>query len=143
VQLSASLNGYDQTVTATSTVEIANEGGTGWLLSVKTDGNPGWSGHLLPLPSINGSAVSASSGAAPSQVCIGTCVLAGGNTATYPLTVPVSSSGATLYTAAAGTGIGDLTITVDWWETVPGGAYAPSVGSSYGTHPTFTLSYGP
>jgi hypothetical protein len=143
VQLSASLNGYDQTVTATSTVEIANEGGTGWLLSVKTDGSPGWSGHSLPLPSINGSAVSASSSAAPSQACIGTCVLAGGNAATYPLTVPVSSSGATLYTAAAGTGIGDLTITLDWWETVPGGAYAPSVGSSYGTHPTFTLSYGP
>ncbi len=142
VALSTTLTGYDTTLSSAVSLEVANEGSSGWALTVQENQLPtNAQGHTLPAPSLNGSAASASASVAPAQACIGTCVPASGNAVTYPLTM--TSGVQSLYTAAAGSGIGDLTLSLEYWQFVPGGSYADSGSNFYATAITVTLSFGP
>ena len=130
----STLNGYDQTLSSAATLDVANEGSGGWDLTIQTSGSFG-AGYTMV---VNGSGVSAGSATAPGQSCVGTCVAATGNAVTYPLTVP-NGSVVNLYTANAGSGIGTVALSTDWWLTVPGEAHTGIAVVTY----TLTLSYGP
>ncbi|HMD44791.1 MAG TPA: hypothetical protein VKG43_01430 [Acidimicrobiales bacterium] len=140
VTWSTTLNGFDASLGQAVTVEVANEGTLGWDLAVSSSEAPYSATLHLSLASttINGSAGSASSSAAPVPTCPATCRAPSGNTATYPVTVPIGSA-SDLYNAAAGTGIGNINLATDWWEAIP----ANTLASSYANTVTLTLSYGP
>jgi hypothetical protein len=133
VSWSPTLNGYDQTLSTPVTIEVANEGSGGWDLTIQASASFG-AGFTS---AVNGSSLSAQANTAPSQSCAGSCVAASTNTVTYPVTV--ASSALNLYTAAAGSGVGDLDLSTDWWLTVPAKARAGTTTVTY----TLTLSYGP
>jgi hypothetical protein len=133
VSWSLTLNGYDQTVSTPVTVEVANEGRGGWDLTVQASSSFG-AGFTS---TINGSAVSAQANTSPSQSCVGSCVAASSNTVTYPITV--AGSAVNLFTDTAGSGVGDMDLSTDWWLTVPAKAHAGTTSVTY----TLTLSYGP
>jgi hypothetical protein len=64
-------------------------------------------------------------------------VAASSNTVTYPITV--AGSAVNLFTDTAGSGVGDMDLSTDWWLTVPAKAHAGTTSVTY----TLTLSYGP
>jgi hypothetical protein len=134
ISWSVTLNGYDKTVSTPVTLEVANEGGGGWDLTVQASASFG-AGFIS---TVNGSAVSAQAGTTPNQSCVGSCVMASANTVTYPVTVGTSNP-VNLYTAGAGSAVGDLDLSTDWWLNVPAKARVGTTPVSY----TLTVSYGP
>ncbi len=140
VAYATTLSGYDTSLTSAVTLEVANEGSSGFDLTVYANYNPTSGTNTLPAVKINGSSGSASSPTAPVATCVGTCLSPSGDSVTYPVSLPVSqSSAASIYTANAGSGIGDLDLATDWWAFVP----AKAISGTYQCSVTVTLSYGP
>jgi hypothetical protein len=124
--------------------------GAGWNLSVSattfTNGT-----HTLPNSGtfiFTGSLTSQSTIAAPSASCVTTCTLPT-DTATYPVAITTSStspSATKVYSAAAGTGVGAMTIgghttthPIGWWLNFP----ANSFTGAYTSTITVAVSSGP
>jgi hypothetical protein len=136
----ATLGGVDQTVDASSSITVVDTVGVGWNLEVSA--TPLTSGsNTLPAPKINGSSSSATATTAPATSCAGgtgTCVAPAGTAVTYPVTVPTGTP-ASLYTSNSGSGIDGVTLSLDWWLTVPGDASA----GTYTDTITVTVVSGP
>jgi hypothetical protein len=146
----ATLGGAAQTVTdvvtadQSLTVDDATGSGAGWsITATATPFTTGGAGAVL-LPdtgtlSVNGDAASATATTAPDAVCtvVTECTVPTGNLVpSYP--VPIATDGATtatLYTAAAATGIGSVILgsadPIGWWLSLPyntlAGAYTSTV----------------
>ena len=114
------LNGYDQTIASTQTIQINQPATTGWTISIAADHAPTSStGTLPPLIVTGATAASPTSSLAPTASCVtGACTAPTGNTVSYPLIVP-STGTAALYSAAATTGTGRTGIPVKIWSTIP------------------------
>jgi hypothetical protein len=132
VTFSDTLNGLDQTASATQAIDVgdATGSGTGWNLTATstTFTTGGGSPHLL-------STTATTVGGAPSVACDAgaTCVTAT-NAITYPYTLPAAGTPPTatkLYNAAANTGMGNQTVTPTWKVAVPASSYAGTYTSTW------------
>jgi hypothetical protein len=137
---SVTLNGYDQSVASPVGLTVSDSAPSGWDLTVQASGLPTSAGATLASPVINGSGTSAASSAAPAQGCVGNCTAPSGDSVSYPLAIPTAAA-ADLYNAAAGSGIGQVTLATDWWAAVPANSAASSGG--YTATVTLTVSSGP
>lgn len=109
-------DGWDVTVVSTALETSATTPvviGSGWTVGV------------------NGSASSATSTTAPAVTDngSGSYTAPSGNTATYPVSVPgvhgaSSPTPASVFTAAAGSGMGDFNLAADVWQSIPANALA-------------------
>ena len=139
VSYSATLNGLDQTVTATQALDVgdATGSGTGWnVTATSTTFTTGGPVHTLST-----SATTVTS--APADACdaSATCTLAT-NSVTYPYTLPAAAVAPTatkLYNAAANTGMGNQTVTPTWKLAVPANTFAGTYTSTW----TLSLVSGP
>jgi hypothetical protein len=129
------LDGYNENATANASLTLSDESGSaaGWDLS-GTSTTLTASSHTLPTTAttITGASASAASG---------NCNLPT-NAVSYPVTLPAGATAPTavsLYSAAASTGEGPSTVTLDAKIVVPANAYAGSYTSTW----TLTLSSGP
>lgn len=136
---STSLNGQNKTVTAAQPLDIADAtgSGAGWQVTatstVFTNGT-----NSLPV----GSATVSSAPSAPTCDSSVTCTVAGTNGVSYPYSLPSGATAPTatkLFTASAGTGMGDQTFTPTWTLAIPGNAYAGNYTSTW----TLSLVSGP
>lgn len=133
------LNGTDQTRTQAQPIDVgdATGSGAGWAISAtSTTFTSG--ANTLP---IGATTIQAQ----PTQACIAgsSCTLAT-NAITYPYNLPAGATAPTaskLYTAAAGTGMGNQTITPTWTLAVP--ATTRSSATPYTATWTYTLVSGP
>lgn len=95
---------------------------------------------------LNGSTSSATATTAPAVFNNGggTNTAPSGNTATYPLTIPgvhgaSSPTPAVVYTAAAGSGMGNFDINADFWQNIP----ADALAGGYRSTLTWSVVAGP
>ena len=133
------LNGSNQTVTLSDTMQVDDLSGcgSGWnVTATGTEFLTGTSTYITNAPSFP----------APSWNCTngtGTCTLPSGGTAiSYPYSMPVGTTAPTatkLVSAGAGTGMGDQQTTENISFVVPGNAYAGSYAATW----TFTAVAGP
>jgi WxL domain surface cell wall-binding len=140
VTFSATLNGLDQSVTATQALDVgdATGSGTGWNITATstTFTTGGGSPHLL-------STSATTLTGAPTDVCdaSATCTLAT-NSVTYPYTLPAGGTAPTatkMFNAAANTGLGNQTVTPTWRLSVPANTFAGTYTSTW----TISLVSGP
>jgi len=148
---SFSLAGTDQSQVTTVDLAPDDDTGTGdgWSISVSATPLETSGGTIISSAwqvGLNGSTTSASATTAlvASANGTGTYTPPSGNTATYPLAVPgvyggPSPTPATVYTAAAGSGLGNFAIPVELWVTVPANALA----GTYTSTVTWTIAAGP
>jgi hypothetical protein len=126
------LNGLDQTTTATSTLTVVDTGDDGWALTA-------WA----PQPSgSNGSLGSLSVQSQPSTSgCTGQgCIRPHPTDISWPVTLGTSSGGAAkIYNAADDSGFGTSFVSVDFSVAVPANARA----GTYSTTITLAVSSGP
>lgn len=136
---SVALDGANKTVTATQALDIADAtgSGAGWNLTgtstLFTAGS-----HALP----GGSATIGSAPAAATCDSGVTCTPAGSNAVSYPYSLPAGATAPTatkLFSAAAGTGLGDQTLSPTWTLAIPANAYAGNYNSTW----TLSLVSGP
>jgi PKD repeat protein len=130
------LGGRDQTVTGGLALDVAAGLSTGWNLSATSTTFSTGGGTPRTLPT---SATTLRS--APTVACDTTCTLAS-NSVAYPWTLPAGATAPTatkLYSAAAGSGIGNQTVTPTFSVALPANTYAGSYSSTW----TFTLASGP
>jgi hypothetical protein len=125
------LNGANQTVTASQPLDIgdATGSGSGWNITATstlfTNGS-----HTLP-------ATATQILAAPSApTCDGTntCTVGTPTFVGYPYTLPAAATAPTatkMYNAAAGTGMGDQTVTPSWTLAIPANAYSGTYTSTW------------
>jgi len=132
VSFSDTLDGTNQTATATQTFDVgdATGSGTGWNITA-TSTTFATSGGTHSLPT---SATTVSS--QPSVACdaSATCATATVSSLTYPFVLPAGSTAPTaqkLYNAAANTGMGDQTVTATFNLAIPANAYAGSYSSTW------------
>jgi hypothetical protein len=132
------LTGTDQTINATSPISITADdesgAGSGWKLQLTSTSFTS-SGHQLPT-----SAATITSGSA--ALGTGGCTAVATNTVTYPLTVPAAPTAPTavdVFTAAAASGAGPQTVSLQPRLTIPANAYNGSYSSTW----TFTIASGP
>lgn len=132
---STTLNGFNQTATASETLDIGDNTGSGAGWSVALSNTTFTSGSNT-LPNSDFTAASPTTPVCDSGV---NCTPAtwSGNVG-YPYTLP-GSTATKLLSAAAGTGMANQTITIAWAESIPANAYAGSYASTW----TLTLSSGP
>jgi hypothetical protein len=132
------------------TVNDARGSGAGWNVTVSATTFTDASSGTLPDSgtfSGNGSTSSQASTTAPSSACTvtGQCT-APTNAVTYPVAITTAAStptASTIYSAAAGTGIGSVliggTTPVGWWISLPGtaaaGTYTSTVDLNVATGP--------
>ncbi len=137
IGFSDTLNGLDQTVTATLAVDVrdATGSGNGWSLTA-TSTQFTSSSNTLATNSVTVAT-------APGDACDSgaTCALAS-NSIPYPYSLPAGSgppSASKLFDAAASTGMGDQTVTPTLTLAVPASTYAGSYSSTW----TISLVSGP
>lgn len=153
----ATLNGSDQSLSQPATLGANDNTGTGdgWNVTVASTALETSATTPVVIPSnwtveLNGSSSSASSTTGPAlsqnqpSGSTGTYTNPSGNTATYPLAIPgvhgaASPTPATVYTAAAGSGMGDFNLAADVWQNIPANADAGSYSATF----TWTIAVGP
>ena len=138
VSFTATLNGLNQTVTATQALDVsdATGSGAGWNLTATSTTFATGGGPTLATTS-----TTVQSG--PTRACDSgsTCTLAT-NSVTYPYTLPAGASAPTatkVFNAAANSGEGNQTVTVTWSLAVP----ATAVPGTYTSTWTISLASGP
>ena len=137
VNFAATLNGADQSVTASQGLDVsdATGSGTGWnLTATSTTFNTG--SHTFAT-----SATTVPSSPAVACDASVTCTTAT-TSVTYPYLLPAAGTAPTatkLYNATANTGMGNQTVTPTWSVYVPGNAYAGTYTSTW----TLSLVSGP
>ena len=140
VSFSATLNGTDQTVSASQTFDVsdATGSGTGWNITATstTFTTGGGSPHRLST-----SATTVTS--APTVACATnvTCTVAT-NAITYPFVLPAGTSAPTaqkLYNASANTGMGNQTVTASLNLAIPANTYSGTYSSTW----TYSLASAP
>ncbi|MEH3053788.1 MAG: WxL domain-containing protein [Patulibacter minatonensis] len=132
---SVTLNGTNQTVSKTQTIDVSDARGTGvgWNITATstlfTSGSDTLPAGSVTLPS------------APPAACDSgvTCTVASGGAVSYPYTLPTSPTTTKMYSAPANTGLGAQTITPNWQLSVPALAKAGSYTSTW----TISLVSGP
>lgn len=136
---SVALDGSNRTVNASQALDIADAtgSGAGWnITATSTLFTSG--GHTLP----TGSVTVGSAPGAPTCDTGVTCTVAGTNNVSYPYSLPAGATAPTatkLFSAAAGTGLGDQTLSPAWTLAIPANAYAGSYSSTW----TLSLVSGP
>ena len=138
VNFSATLNGLNQTVTATQGLDVSDATGSnaGWDITATSTTFATGGG-----PTLATTATTVAS--APTRVCdaSSSCTLAT-NSVGYPYTLPAGASAPTatkVFNAAANTGEGNQTVTVTWSLAVP----AATVPGTYTSTWTISLASGP
>lgn len=140
VNFTATLNGLDQTVTATQALDIsdATGSGAGWNLTATSTqfSTGGATPHTL---STSATTITTT----PSVACDpgATCSLAA-NSVAYPYTLPAGSPAplaTKFFNAAPNTGMGNQTVTVTWRLSVPANTFAGTYTSTW----TISLVSGP
>jgi hypothetical protein len=145
-----SLDGSDQSASQPLTLYPSDQTGTGdgWDVTVSSTPLETSGGSVASSSwslSLNGSTTSASATTAlvASDYGSGTYTLPSGNTAAYPVVVPGISGGtptpATVYSAQAGSGLGDFQVPLDLWLSVP----ADASSGTYTATLTWTIAQGP
>jgi hypothetical protein len=124
------------------TVNDATGSGAGWNVTVAATTFTNGTSTLADTGtfSVNGDTTAQASTTGPDAVCTtpGDCTVPTGNTAIYPLpivTAVTAPTPVTLYTSAAGSGLGSVLIgslhAIGWWLTLPGsvaaGAYTSTI----------------
>jgi len=140
VSFSATLNGLDQTVTATQAIDVGDATGSGAGWNITATSTTFSTGGLTPKTL---STTATTIGAAPTDACDAgvTCTLAT-NAITYPYTLPAATLAplaTKVYNAAANTGMGNQTVTPTWKLAVPANTYAGTYTSTW----TISLVSGP
>jgi hypothetical protein len=130
------LNGQDQTATASFTASVSDMSGSGggWRIAGTSTAFQNQAGRVLPATSTTVTAASVAAGT-------GNCSVPS-NQATYPVTLPAGSTpppAATLYSSAPGTGAGPADLTFTVVLTVPASAYSGDYTATW----TLTASSGP
>lgn len=154
---SATLDGSNQSLSQPAVIGANDNTGTGDGWDVTVVSTPLETSATTPvvIPSgwtvqVNGSSSSASSTTAPAASdnapsgSTGSYTAPSGNTATYPLAVPgvhgaSSPTPASVYTAAAGSGMGDFNLAADVWQGIPANALAGSYSATF----TWAIAVGP
>ncbi|HZQ85592.1 MAG TPA: WxL domain-containing protein [Acidimicrobiales bacterium] len=138
VTFTATLNGTNQTVTATQALDVgdATGSGAGWNITATSTTFATGGG-----PTLATTATTVQS--APARACDGgsTCSLAT-NSVSYPYTLPAAGSAPTatkLFNAAVNTGAGNQTVTVTWSLSVPATTQVGTYTSTW----TISLVSGP
>lgn len=136
---STTLNGQNKTVTAAQPLDIADATGSGAGWNITATSTTFTSGsNSLP----TGATTVASAPAAPTCDTGVTCTAAGTGSVSYPYSLPAGATAPTatkLFSATAGTGMGDQTLTPTWTLAIPGNAYAGNYTSTW----TLSLVSGP
>jgi hypothetical protein len=137
VNFSATLNGANQTVTATQALDVsdATGSGAGWNITATST--------TFTTGSVNLATNSTTIQSAPTTACDGgsSCTLAT-NSISYPYSLPAGASAPTatkIFNAAATTGQGNQTVTVTWSLAVPATASPGTYTSTW----TLSLTSGP
>jgi hypothetical protein len=134
---SATLNGQNKNLQATQPLDIADATGSGAGWNITATSTLFTSGsNTLP-----GGAFMNNPGAPACDANV-TCTPAGTSSVAYPYFMPAGTSAPTatkLFSAPAGTGMGDQTLTPTWNLFVPGNAYAGNYSSTW----TVSLVSGP
>lgn len=136
---SVTLDGTDQTTTATLPIDVGDNtgSGSGWNVTLTTTQftTGGDTPESLPTTATTVSSV-------PEESCDegATCTLAT-NDVSYPYDVPAGSSATAteVFDAAANSGMGDQTVTPEFTLAVPANTYAGTYTSTW----TFSLTTGP
>jgi hypothetical protein len=136
---STTLNGQNATVTAAQPLDIADAtgSGAGWNLTATSTVFTAGS-HTLP----TGATTIATAPAAPTCDSNVTCTVATAGSVSYPYSLPAGTTAPTatkMFSATAGTGMGDQTLTPTWSLAIPGNAYAGNYTSTW----TVSLVSGP
>ena len=138
VNFSATLNGLNQTVTATQGLDVSDATGSnaGWNLTATSTTFATGGGPTL-------ATISTTVQSGPTRACDSgsSCTLAT-NSVSYPYTLPAGASAPTatkVFNAAANTGEGNQTVTVTWSLAVP----AATVPGTYTSTWTISLASGP
>lgn len=125
--------------------------GAGWHVTVSATTFTSGSNTLSDSGtfSVNGSLSSNTSSTAPSDTCVTTCTLPNDSGVTYPVAITTASSSptaSTIYTAAANSGLGDVTIggnssadPIGWWLEIP----ATTEAGTYTSTITFSIISAP
>jgi hypothetical protein len=133
VSFSTTLNGLNQTTTASQHISVADAtgSGTGWNLqgtstTFCTSGNT----HCL-----SNAATIIQAASAPTVACAAssTCTVAT-NAISYPYTLPAGSTAPTatkFYDAEANTGMGDQTVTATFTLAIPANSYSGTYHSTW------------
>ena len=137
VNFSDTLNGKDQTVTATQALDIgdARGSGAGWNITATST--------TFTAGAVTLSTTATTVQSAPTIACDSgaTCLFAT-NSISYPYTLPAATSAPTatkVFNAAANSGEGNQTVTVTWSLAVP----ATAVPGTYTSTWTISLASGP
>lgn len=143
------VNGLDQTLVDTTPahqtyqVDDATGSNAGWNVTAEAtafaDGAPGDANNITF--ATNGNLLVMADATAPTAVCLlgSTCTPPTNNTV-YPVTIPIPTTPAKIYSAAANTGLGTITIgNVGWWLNVP----ANTIQGTYLSTVTLELITGP
>ena len=140
VSFSDTLNGADQTATATQafTVGDATGSGTGWNITATST----TFSTTSPVHSLSTSASTV--GSSPTVACAAgaTCTTATTSSLSYPYTLPAASTAPTatkMFNAAANTGMGNQTVTATFSLAIPASTYAGTYNSTW----TYSLVSGP
>lgn len=128
---STALNGQNKTVTESQPLDIAEATGSGAGWNITATSTVFISGsNSLP----TGATTVATAPAAPACDNSVICTVAGSNTVPYPYSLPAGATAPTatkLFSASAGTGLGDQTLTPTWTLAIPGNAYAGNYTSTW------------
>jgi hypothetical protein len=137
VTFSDTLNGKNQTPTATQALDIGDGrgSGAGWNITATST--------TFTTGSVTLSTTATTVQTTPTLACDAgaTCLLAT-NSISYPYTLPAASVAPTatkVFNSAANTGMGDQTVTVTWTLTLPGNTLAGTYTSTW----TLSLVTGP
>jgi hypothetical protein len=137
VTFNDTLNGHDQTPTATQALDVGDATGSGAGWNITATSTTFTTGSVT----LSTTATTVQSG--PTVACDAstTCVTAT-NSISYPYTLPADASAPTatkVYNAAANTGMGDQTVTVTWQVAIPASTKAGTYTSTW----TLSLVSGP
>ncbi len=136
------LGGADEAVAQTQAFDISDATGTaaGWNIQA-TSTTFTAAGHTLPT-----TATTIQAAPADATCDTGSSCAPAANTISYPYTLPAGATAPTatkMFSAAAGSGMGNQTITPIWTLTTPASTWAGGAGSPYTSTWTFTLVSGP
>jgi len=133
VAFSATLNGTDQTSTATATFDVgdATGSGAGWNITATSTTFSSGSGGNTKLLSTSATTVQT----APTVACDTnvTCTPAT-NAISFPFVLPAGGNAPTaqkLYNAAVSSGMGNQTVSASFRLTIPGNTYAGTYASTW------------
>lgn len=139
VSFADTLNGLNQTATASQALDIgdATGSGTGWnVTATSTTFCTSGSAHCMST-----SATTIQSGPTVACDASSTCTTAT-NSVSYPYTLPAAGTAPTatkMYNSAANTGMGNQTVTATFTLAIPANTYAGSYTSTW----TYSLVSGP